>query len=428
MKNTQRIEVARKIFLAAASLIVLFFIISPSLCAAGGKYSISGYAFNDANGNGEWNKAEENGLENWIVYIDKNNNYNRDAGEEYRNTNETGYYNISDLENGTYRVREVLHPDWTPTSVPISYEISVRNANSKEYNFGNIESPMSLINPDQVSMLFWIYLIGAAICGIVGLILFIFGAFKCGCNPIKADKGNIAKIVAGLSLILFGVYLLGNLKDMSGFGSHLGVDQLPMWALILIVVILFAGLLGIGICKPDQMESGQMRRAIAGLLVFGFIAILIFSLYDKLPVENKEIVSQYIQLVGIIIGFYFGAKITSDASGMKSEINTSKSNEAKIKIGEPTLNKTEKKLQVPVTNASQNIIQVIRIELKDSEDLIHSEKINTQYIHSGTPDIVIATDLKPETLEKITKNNYTITIRLSDGTFKEKEAKPQMDP
>jgi len=420
MESTHKTEIARKVFLAVLSLTILFFIISPSLGAAEGKYSIRGYVFNDVNGNGEWNKDEDKGLENWIVYIDENGNNNRDAGEEYRNTNETGYYNISDLENGTYQVREVLQPNWTPISVPVSYEVEIGGADPGEYNFGNIESRMILINPDQVSKLFWIYLVGAMTCGFFGLVLFLLGALNCGCYPIKADRGSIAMAIAGLLLILFAVYLLGNLKDMSGIGSHLGIDQLPMWALILIAVLLFAALLGVGICRPEQMESDQMRRAIAGLLVFGFVAILIFSLYDKLPAENREIVSQYIQLVGIIIGFYFGAKVTSDAAGMKSEIGHSKSIVSKIEIVD--LDTASKPYKVSVKNSSQDPVMLKRIDLEDVDRF--------KTIFSFNPENAFVGGMKPASiqltgLDKLDPNTNNLIIRIwtSDNAVTEKGVK-----
>jgi hypothetical protein len=426
MNDTHKIEFAGTIFLATAALVFLFFIISPSLCAVEGKYSISGYVFNDANGNGEWNKAEENGLENWIVYIDRDNNFRRDAGEEYSNTNETGYYSISDLENVTYRVREELQAHWTQTSVPKSFEISIEKAASKDNNFGNVESKLVLINPDQVWWLFWIYLIGAAISLISGLVLFILGLKNCKCNTSNAIKDNmesIAKVVAGIILILLGVHLLGNLEDISGIGLHLEVNQLPMWALLLIVVILFAGLLGIGICKPEQMESGQMRRAIAGLLVFGFVAILVFSLYGKLPIENKEIVSQYIQLVGIIIGFYFGAKITSDAAGMKSEISPTKSNESKIDIGD--LDKTKMPYEISIENLGKDPVMVARIDLEDTENFknIYSFNPDKFFIKGLAKEPIQLPDLDKK-LDPMTKN-LSIKIWTSIDVYKVKEVKLQ---
>jgi hypothetical protein len=436
MNETHKTKFARKIFLAEASLTILFLIISIPLCTAEGNNSIrvaegnnsiSGYVFNDANGNGEWDRNKESGLENWIVYIDENGNFNRDERENHSYTNETGYYKLSGLGNGSYRVREELQAHWTQTIAPKSFRISTGNDGLTDYNFGNIESEMVLINPDQVMWLFWIYLIGAVICFIFGLGIFIYGLRNCKCNTIKDNLENIAKVVVGIILILLGVHLLGNLEDMSGIGgTHLAVDQLPMWALILIAVLLFVALLGVGICKPEQMESGQMRRAIAGLLVFGFVAILVFSLYDKLPVENKEIVSQYIQLVGIIIGFYFGAKITSDAAGMKSEISPPKSTEAKIKIGDPNLDEKEKKLQIPIQNLSENTIKVTRIDLEEVDNFkqIHSEKPEKQYIENGELINVPLATLEDAELKQIMENKYTIKIWLSDGTFRDKEAKP----
>jgi hypothetical protein len=73
---------------------------------AGGA-SITGYAYNDTNGNGSYNTGEAL-LPNITVYIDKNNNGRRDTGEAATHTASNGTYRFSGLAAGTYRVRTLV--------------------------------------------------------------------------------------------------------------------------------------------------------------------------------------------------------------------------------------------------------------------------------------------------------------------------------
>ena len=87
---------------------------------------------------------------------------------------------------------------------------------------------------------------------------------------------------------------------------------MPWWAAVVIVLAVIAAgywMVHIG-CEADKrLNSGEIRRAIAGVLVLGFVIITVLSMLYEIP--NKEIVSSYTQLVGVVIGFYFGSRIAS---------------------------------------------------------------------------------------------------------------------
>lgn len=76
---------------------------------------ISGYKFHDRNANGTWDKGEAP-LSKWNVYIDADKDGVRDAGEPSTFTNGNGYYQFSNLPQGTYTVREVQQPGWRQTA------------------------------------------------------------------------------------------------------------------------------------------------------------------------------------------------------------------------------------------------------------------------------------------------------------------------
>ena len=54
------------------------------------------------------------GLAGWKIYVDQNQNGQWDAGEPYDLTDAAGYYEIPNLEEGTYPVCEVMQDGWGP--------------------------------------------------------------------------------------------------------------------------------------------------------------------------------------------------------------------------------------------------------------------------------------------------------------------------
>lgn len=92
---------------------------------------------------------------------------------------------------------------------------------------------------------------------------------------------------------------------------------IPEYAAIIAVIVILATflyLIHLGYKADDKLDKGEMRRAIAGTFVVGFTVLLILSLtYDCS--YRSEIVMMYIELVGIVIGFYFGQRTAETAKG-----------------------------------------------------------------------------------------------------------------
>jgi len=104
--------------------------------------SISGYKFNDLNGDGVWDE-EEPGLAEWVIYVDENENGEYDDGEPTVTTDEEGYYEFTGLESGTYIVRETQQEGWLQTLPSDNdnneYEVIIEDADVVDANFGNQE-------------------------------------------------------------------------------------------------------------------------------------------------------------------------------------------------------------------------------------------------------------------------------------------------
>lgn len=89
--------------------------------------SITGYVYNDQNGNGGKGDAEPK-LGGWQVYIDANNNGKLNTGETSVKTRSNGNFTFSDVNAGNHRLRITLKDGWkrtAPTNSSFSHNVTV---------------------------------------------------------------------------------------------------------------------------------------------------------------------------------------------------------------------------------------------------------------------------------------------------------------
>lgn len=142
-----------------------------------------------------------------------------------------------------------------------------------------------------------------------------------------------------------------------------------MLLLIVISFLIFGCLIFIGGWMPTRnnkfrfnLRHGQIRSAIAGTLVFGFVILTFFSLYY--PLNESTIFNQFSQVVGIIIGFYFGSR-TAASPGNPSG-NSAVSDEA------------SKQLQDDLKNARKKYDEKVIEERDASKELENARKDGIQ--------------------------------------------------
>lgn len=105
---------------------------------------ISGYKFNDLNGNGEWDTGEP-AMPGWEVYLDLNGNGQKDDGEPNSVTNDpNGMYFFENLDApAVYTIREIMKAGWTqtlPGGPDYKYILSAEpNLVYEGYHFGNTD-------------------------------------------------------------------------------------------------------------------------------------------------------------------------------------------------------------------------------------------------------------------------------------------------
>ncbi|NEQ77572.1 MAG: hypothetical protein F6K23_33895 [Okeania sp. SIO2C9] len=96
---------------------------------------INGIKFNDRNANGILDPGE-NGLDNFTLYLDLNNNSLLDIGEPATITDEFGFYSFEDLPPNTYTVREVQKFGFSQTTVDPVVDVDP-GSNINNVNIGN---------------------------------------------------------------------------------------------------------------------------------------------------------------------------------------------------------------------------------------------------------------------------------------------------
>ena len=101
---------------------------------------ISALIWNDVNANGV-HDVDEDGLQGWTVFVDKNRNGVLNSGEPSTTTDVDGIALFTGLKKGSYRVQEVLPAGWNPT---IGFEnhvtASVKDNEEVAVNIGNTGS------------------------------------------------------------------------------------------------------------------------------------------------------------------------------------------------------------------------------------------------------------------------------------------------
>jgi protocatechuate 3,4-dioxygenase beta subunit len=96
-----------------------------------GTFNISGFKVNDTNGNGVWDNGET-GIGNWnIMLLD-------DKGTQIASTStdDTGFYEFTNLDPGTYKVTEEMKEGFTPSG-DASKDVTIEDKDVSDVNFLN---------------------------------------------------------------------------------------------------------------------------------------------------------------------------------------------------------------------------------------------------------------------------------------------------
>jgi len=167
---------------------------------------------------------------------------------------------------------------------------------------------------------FALVLIAILITGVLGFFL-IRNNYCDFLKPGEIKENDFYKktlaLIIGIVLVLSCIYLMLYLISLQ-IGQLAVPANLINAFLVIISVLLGLAVFGsvIFMCqmhsRMKEKETGVMRKTIATLLVIGLIVVIFFALTNP-NIGNQGLITQYMQLVGIIIAFYFGSRSTGSA-------------------------------------------------------------------------------------------------------------------
>ena len=390
----------------------------------GKSLSISGTKFLDMDANGA-KSATEPGLVGYAIYLDNNKNTVWDSDEDRVLTEGNGNYTFNKLSRGTYTIRElVLSGNKLVPSFPQSgyYLVNLTDNNITGKDFGStIPSPIS-----ETAILIVLALFAA---------FFIAGGFFAlyrGFSEMKSleEKQNSNKkikiktiqiqVASGFILLILGLFLLITLlqysRDITGRGAILANNSSSLVIPGVITILIFIAVLAMLYTqtKLKQMDdTSGMRKTISGLLVVGLIVVVLFALSGTINDANQNIITQFIQLVGVVIAFYFGSRATESAykdaiSGKADEGDAEKD----LDINKVTYNSNKKEINIEISNNKKRNFTLKKISIMEGDTEIISKDLGERASETLNSHTAIVQD-KDEKIEE--GKEYKIVIETSIG-------------
>ena len=390
----------------------------------GKNLSISGTKFLDMDANGA-KSATEPGLVGYAIYLDNNKNTVWDSDEDRVLTEGNGNYTFNKLSRGTYTIRElVLSGNKLVPSFPQSgyYLVNLTDNNITGKDFGStIPSPIS-----ETAILIVLALFAA---------FFIAGGFFAlyrGFSEMKSleEKQNSNKkikiktiqiqVASGFILLILGLFLLITLlqysRDITGRGAILANNSSSLVIPGVITILIFIAVLAMLYTqtKLKQMDdTSGMRKTISGLLVVGLIVVVLFALSGTINDANQNIITQFIQLVGVVIAFYFGSRATESAykdaiSGKADEGDAEKD----LDINKVTYNSNKKEINIEISNNKKRNFTLKKISIMEGDTEIISKDLGERASETLNSHTAIVQD-KDEKIEE--GKEYKIVIETSIG-------------
>jgi hypothetical protein len=430
----------------AIVLVLLTILFSQLAGAAGNLDKISGTMFLDMNSNGKYDLSDLP-LSGYKIYIDQNNNLNFDPGENSTQTSAAGAYNFTNIaREGSVRAWVLPRDPFQPSSPSPEngYNLSdVKDALKDRLDFGN--KPMAAQNNNDSSTgLLWgfIFVSGLAIlvCGGVVLgkgLLRLEGIT----NENLKENNAILQIVFGFILLFLGLYLWIVLLQLSGNTTSVAIlgsgNSFSIVLPVVLALLVFGAILLMLYAHFNMRSSepGEMRKTIAGLLVLGLVAVVFFAINGKILPENKEIITQYIQLVGIVVAFYFGSKAASDAYKEPEEAGNAQND---LDIENVTYNTEKAEIRIKGSNSKGLSFEVERVVITDGRtpliDMDAKKYPSQGSIFLNIPLPKLSEEIKKKLDEYLAQNpnkKYDITIKTSIGDhycIRKIETKPPLDP
>ena len=170
------------------------------------------------------------------------------------------------------------------------------------------------------------------------------------------------------------------------------ISSLGIFLAMLAVILAFFVTLILGWLPDFKLDKGEMRRALAGMLVVGFTVLAVLSIIYEF--ELSHIALAYIELTGIVVGFYFGAKTAAEK----------RAEPAAAEITIENVRFPFEKVAITIRNSRDSKITVDRI-------YINKKAFDIKNVTIGPENFVEV----PQPYKWDPKNEYTIKVATATG-------------
>jgi hypothetical protein len=181
--------------------------------------------------------------------------------------------------------------------------------------------------------------------------------------------------------------------------SNQTITSKEVWGGSVAIFVVFFILISLGYLVDKKLNKGEMRRAIAGSFVVGFSILMFLSLrYDF---SENQIITMYIQLAGIVIGFYFGSRAVGEKKEEEEKLE-------QISIENIQFSEQDKTINITIRNSgTKNVI------------------VDMAYINNEPKQVQVLT-IKPESIGNLSikhewekEKEYNIKIATTKGKVTE---------
>ncbi|MBN1322603.1 MAG: hypothetical protein JW986_01195 [Methanotrichaceae archaeon] len=178
---------------------------------------------------------------------------------------------------------------------------------------------------------------------------------------------------------------------------------------IALILFFFGGMIVLGFLADRSLDGGELRRAAAGTLIFVLCIVAILSL--RYNILRDQIISSFLQVVGMVAAFYYGSKIASKAADV-DEVE-----EEEVKMAAPkaislkALSWSGNEVLLQAYNNTDHQMRIVTAWVNDEPKEIEGQAI---YIASkGTAEICVKMDeVKPN-------KPYRFSLKSEEGVWSE---------
>nr|QNO48911.1 hypothetical protein MOGPJHGO_00014 [Methanosarcinales archaeon ANME-2c ERB4] len=174
---------------------------------------------------------------------------------------------------------------------------------------------------------------------------------------VSATTANISTLIANVSAPIADVSTsTANISTSSVTVSSKSpiLDDVGLLLAAIVILLIFGWLIYIGAKADKKLDKGEMRKAIAGTFVVGFSMLMILSI--KYDIADNNITTMYVQLAGIVVAFYFGARAVAAKQAEAA---------AMIGIEHVRFLPDPKKIAITIRNGSDSEINVDKIYINE---------------------------------------------------------------